>query len=144
YPTVGLHSDVRPASGDQYQSRAHFRAIVGGIAVGRRIDWFSERLSWESSQRYQGATNLLISELKSRRAPVRVVTTDFVAMGENLPRTGGGSIAPGQYVKRFRLINEADSALESTFGLYVQAEVNGGVGELGLLWQDGEQTLLAT
>lgn len=144
YPTVGLHSDVRPANGDRYQSRAHFRAIVGGVAIGSRIDWFSERLSWESSQRYQGATNLLVTELKSRRSPVRVMISDFVAMGETLPCTGGGSIAPGQYFKRYRLVNESNVPLETTFGLYVQAEVNGGVGELGLLWQDVEQTLLAT
>lgn len=144
FPTVGLHSDVRPASGDQYQSRAHFRAIVGGVAIGTRIDWFSERLSWESSQRYQGATNLLVTDLKSRRYPVRVAINDFVVMGETLPCTEGGSIAPGQYLKRFQLSNDSATQIDSTFGLYVQAEVNGGVGELGLLWQDGEQTLLAT
>ena len=51
---VGLHSDVRPAEGDLPQSRSHFRAIVGGLAIGRRLDWFTERLSWEAFQHYQG------------------------------------------------------------------------------------------
>ena len=59
FPTVGLHSDVRPSEGDLPQSRSHFRAIVGGLAVGRRLDWFTERLSWEAFQHYQGATNLV-------------------------------------------------------------------------------------
>ena len=43
FPTVGLHSNVRPREGDLPQSRSHFRAIVGGLAVGRRLDWFTER-----------------------------------------------------------------------------------------------------
>ena len=81
FPTVGLHSDVRPAEGDQPQSRSHFRTIVGGLAIGRRLDWFTERLSWEAFQHYQGATNLLMTELTWRNGPIRVLTTDFVAMG---------------------------------------------------------------
>src|SRR3954467_11671057 len=40
FPTVGMHADVRPADGDWPQSRAHFRAILGGLAIGRRLDWF--------------------------------------------------------------------------------------------------------
>src|SRR5205085_3362695 len=62
YPTVGLHSDVRPAEGDQPQSRSHFRAIVAGLAIERRLDWFTERLSWEVFQHFLGATNLLMTE----------------------------------------------------------------------------------
>ncbi len=144
YPTVGLHSDVRPAEGDQFQSRAHFRAIVGGLASGGGLDWFSDRSAWESTQRYQGATNLLLTELKWRHGPIRVLISDFVVMGESLPRNAGGALAPGQYIKRFRLINEGDEPRGTTFGIYVEAEVNGGVGEPALLWQDGDQTLLAT
>ena len=110
FPTVGLHSDVRPAEGDLPQSRSHFRAIVGGLAVGRRLDWFTERLSWESFQHYQGATNLLVTELTWRSGPIRVWTTDFMAMGDGLPRTAGGTESPGQYLKRFRVKNEGTGA----------------------------------
>ena len=144
FPTVGLHSDVRPAEGDLPQSRSHFRAIVGGLAVGRRLDWFTERLSWDAFQRYQGATNLLLTELNWRNGPVRVLATDFVAMGDGLPKTAGGTGSPGQYIKRFRVKNEGGEPRRALFGVYVQAEVNGGVGEPGLSWHDGDRTLLAT
>ena len=77
------------------QSRSHFRAIVGGLAVGRRLDWFTERLSWEAFQHYQGATNLLMTELSWRNGPIRVLVTDFVAMGDSLPRTAGGTDLAG-------------------------------------------------
>src|SRR5262245_3683929 len=63
FPTVGLHSHVRPKEGDLPQSRSHFRAIVGGLAIGRRLDWFMERAAWESSQKYSGDTNLLTTEM---------------------------------------------------------------------------------
>jgi len=63
FPTAGLHSSVRPREGDLPQSRCHFRAIVGGLAVGRRVDWFTERAAWDSYQQYQGATNLLMTKL---------------------------------------------------------------------------------
>ncbi len=144
FPTVGLHSDVRPAEGDLMQSRSHFRTIVGGLAVGRRLDWFAERLPWEVFQRYQGATNLLVTELRWRHGPIRVLATDFVATGPNLPRTAGGSESPGQYFKRFRITNEADEPKRALFGVYIQAEINGGIGEPGLSWHDGDRTLLAT
>ena len=143
FPTVGLHSDVRPGEGDLPQSRSHFRAIVGGLAVGRRLDWFTERLSWESFQHYQGATNLLVTELTWRSGPIRVWTTDFVAMGDSLPRTAGGTESPGQYLKRFRINNEGTEPRRAMFGVYVQAEINGGIGEPGLSWHDGDRTLLA-
>ncbi|MFO0959000.1 MAG: glycosyl hydrolase [Isosphaeraceae bacterium] len=144
YPTVGLHSDVRPAEGDLPQSRSHFRLIAAGLGAGRRLDWFVERSSWEGFQYYQGATNLLVTELNSRTGPIRVLATDLIAMGPDLPRTAGGSEAPGQYLKRYRLTNEGDSKLRIIFGLYVQAEVNGGVGDPGLSWHDDDRCLLAS
>jgi hypothetical protein len=144
FPTVGLHSDVRPAEGDLPQSRSHFRAIVGGLAVGRRLNWFTERLSWEPFQHYLGATNLLMTELTSRNGPFRVVITDLVVMSGELPRTAGGTESPGQYIKRFRIQNEGAEACKALFGVYIHAEVNGGIGEPGLSWHDGDRTLLAT
>jgi GH15 family glucan-1,4-alpha-glucosidase len=144
FPTVGMHCDVRPANGDWPQSRAHFRAIVGGLAVGRRLDWFTERLCWEAFQHYQGATNLLMTELSWRNGPIRVLATDFVAMGDSLPRTAGGTLSPGQYIKRFRMINEGTEPRRALFGVYIQTEVNGGIGDPGLSWHDGDRTLLAT
>jgi len=143
YPTVGLHSDVRPSEGDLPQSRSHFRGIVGGLAVGRRIDWFTERQSWEAFQHYQGATNLLQTELGWRDGPIRVLITDFAVAEAALPKTAGGTASPGQYVKRFRISNEGPEPRRTLFGVYVQAEVNGGTGETGLSWHDGERSLLA-
>ena len=144
FPTVGLHSDVRPAEGELPQSRSHFRAIVGGLAVGRQLDWFGERLAWGAFQHYQGATNLLTTELRWRHGPIRVLATDFIAMGPCLPRTAGGTETPGQYIKRFRVINDGTEPTSAIFGAYVQAEVNGGIGEPGLSWHDQDRTLLAT
>ncbi len=143
YPTVGLRANVRPAEGDLPQSRSHFRAIVGGLAVGRRLDWFTERASWDAFQHYQGATNLLMTELTWRHGPIRVIVTDFAVMGSLLPKTAGGTSSPGQYVKRFRLNNEGAEPRRALFAVYIHAEVNGGVGEPGLSWHDGERTLLA-
>ena len=143
FPTVGMHTDVRPAEGELPQSRAHFRAIVGGLAIERRLDWFSERLAWQASQQYRGNTNILTTDLSWRHGPVRVLATDFVPTGPNLPRTAGGAISPGQYVKRFHIKNESDLARRALFGLYVHSEVNGGVGEAGLNWHDEAQALLA-
>lgn len=144
FPTVGLHSDVRPAQGDLSRSRSHFRSIVGGLAVGRRLDWFSERLTWEAFQHYLGATNLLVTELNWRNGPIRVLQTDFSVTGEGLPRTAGTTESPGQYLKRFRVKNDGDQPLRTLFGVYIHAEVNGGIGEPGLSWHDGDRTLLAT
>ncbi len=143
FPTVGLHSDVRPAEGELPQSRSHFRAIVAGLAIGRRLDWFGERLAWATFQHYQGATNLLMTELNWKHGPIRVLATDFVARGDCLPRTAGGTESPGQYIKRFRIINDGPEATRAVFGVYVQAEVNGGIGEPGLSWHDADRTLLA-
>jgi hypothetical protein len=85
-----------------------------------------------------------MTELTWRHGPIRVLATDFVAMGPDLPRTAGGTESPGQYIKRFRITNEGNVPRRGHFGLYVQAEVNGGIGEPGLSWQDTDRTLLAT
>jgi hypothetical protein len=144
FPTVGLHSDVRPAQGDQPQSRSHFRAIVGGLAVGYRLDWFCERSAWESHQSYREGTNHLETRLDWKHGRVRVTVTDFVATGPNLPTTAGGARSPAQAFKRFRIENGTQQDLLATFGLYVWAEVNGGVGEPLLGWLDGERALVAS
>lgn len=144
YPTVGLHSDVRPAEGDLRQGRSHFRAIVGGLAVGRRLDWFSERSSWDVFQTHLGATNLLVTDLSWRHGSIKIRATDFVVMGDDMPRTAGGTESPGQYIKRYRIRNEGDEPRKAIFGVYVQAEVNGGIGEPGLSWHDEDRCLLAS
>ncbi|WP_246196470.1 glycoside hydrolase family 15 protein [Aquisphaera giovannonii] len=143
FPTVGLHSHVRPKEGDLPQSRSHFRAIVGGLAIGRRLDWFTERASWESYQKYSGDTNLLTTEMAWRHGPIRVVISDFVAMGQGLPRNAGHEVSPGQYVKRFRVTNEGNGLRQAMIAVYVQAEVNGGVGDTSLSWHDQGRALLA-
>ncbi len=143
FPTVGLHSMVRPREGDQPQSRCHFRSIVGGLAVDRRLDWFTERNAWESYQQYQGATNLLTTKLTWRRGPIEVLLSDFVAVGDCLPMNAGRERSPGQYIKRFLFKNEGKESLEVIFALHVQAEINGGIGDVGLSWHDTDRVLLA-
>ena len=76
--------------------------------------------------------------------PLRVLITDFAVMGGDLPRTTGGTESSGQYVKRFLVKNEGDEVRKMLFGVFIQAEVNGGIGEPGLSWHDGDRTLLAT
>ncbi len=143
FPTVGFRSNVRPKDGDMPRSRSHFQAIIGGLAVGRRLDWFTERSAWDAFQNYSGATNLLTTELNWRHGPIRVVVTDLVAMGDDLPTSADGARSTGQYVKRFRLRNEGPQPRQAIFGVYVQAEVNGGVGDTGLSWHDQDRALLA-
>ncbi|WP_165222201.1 glycosyl hydrolase [Aquisphaera insulae] len=143
YPTVGLHAQVRPREGDLPQSRSHFRAIVGGLAIGRRLDWFTEHATWESYQKYSGDTNLLTTDLAWRHGPIQVQITDFVAAGEGLPRNAGHEKSPGQYIKRFRITNEGAELRQAMIAVYVQAEVNGGVGDTGLSWHDQDRALLA-
>jgi GH15 family glucan-1,4-alpha-glucosidase len=143
FPSVGLHSDVRPLEGELAQSRLHFQAIQGGLAAGRRLDWFDERLAWDATQAYRGATNVLVTDLQWRQGPIRVVATDFAVMGPSLPRTAGGNIAPGQYLKRYQIINETSQRKRLIFGLFVHTEVNGGMGETGLAWRDDERVLVA-
>jgi hypothetical protein len=143
FPTVGLHSNVRPREGDLPQSRSHFRAIVGGLAIGRRLDWFTERAAWETFQNYSGMTNLLGTELTWRHGSIRVLITDFVTMGEALPSNEGGEKSAGQYIKRFRVTNDGPELRQAMIAVYVQAEINGGVGDTGLSWHDQHRALLA-
>ena len=84
-----------------------------------------------------------MTELTWRNGPIRVLATDFMAMGDSLPRTAGGTESPGQYIKRFRVKNEGPEPRRALFGVYIQAEINGGIGEPGLSWHDGDRTLLA-
>src|SRR5262249_39739048 len=107
FPTVGLHSKVRPKEGDLPSSRCHFRAIVGGLSLCRRIDGFTEREAWDWEQEYVGVTNLLTTKLVSRGGPTRVMITDLVAMGACLPLNEGREQSPGQYIKRFWITNQA-------------------------------------
>jgi glucoamylase len=143
FPTVGLHSSVRPKEGDLPQSRCHFRAIVGGLAIGRRLDWFTERTAWDVLQEYKGATNLLSTKLAWREGPISVEIIDFAAMGDCLPMNAGRARSPGQYIKRFLIRNKGKEARPAIFGVYVQAEINGGVGDVGLSWHDLDKSLLA-
>ena len=143
FPTVGLHSYVRPREGDLPQSRCHFRGIIGGLAVGRRLDWFTERAAWDPYQQYQGATNLLTTKLAWRNGPIEVMITDFAALGDCLPLNAGREKSPGQYIKRFLIKNEGTEPRRAVFAVYVQAEVNGGVGDVGLSWHDTDRSLLA-
>jgi GH15 family glucan-1,4-alpha-glucosidase len=143
FPTVGLHSYVRPREGDNPQSRSHFRAIIGGLAVGERLDWFTERAAWDSFQQYQGATNLLTTKLRWRHGPILVLQADFMVMGDSLPSNAGQERSPGQYLKRFFITNEGAEPRSAIFGIYVQVEVNGGVGDVGLSWHEIDEVLLA-
>ncbi len=143
FPTVGLHSYVRPREGDLPQSRCHFRGIIGGLAVGRRLDWFTERAAWDPYQQYQGATNLLTTKLTWRHGPIQVMITDFAALGDCLPLNAGREKSPGQYIKRFLIKNDGTAPRRAIFAVYVQAEVNGGVGDVGLSWHDTDRSLLA-
>jgi hypothetical protein len=143
FPTVGLHSFVRPREGDDPRSRCHFQAIIGGLGVGRRLDWFTERAAWDAYQQYLGATNLLTTKMTWCYGPIQVLITDLVAMGECLPLNAGQAKSPGQYLKRFFIKNEGHEARSAIFGVYVLAEINGGVGDLGLSWHDLDKALLA-
>ncbi len=143
YPSVGLHSNVRPADGDFPQSRAHFRTIMGGLALGPRLDWFSEQSAWDAEQRYRPGTNILETDLNWRRGPIQVLTRDFIVLGPELPTDSLGGPASGQYLKRFRITNRDTLDREATFGLFVHAEVNGGLGEPSLGWRDLDRCLLA-
>ncbi len=143
FPTVGLHSYVRPKEGDLPQSRCHFRAIIGGLAVGRRLDWFTERGAWEPYQQYQGATNLLTTKLTWRHGPIHVRITDFAAFGDCLPLNAGKEKSAGQYIKRFTISNDGAESKRAIFAVYIQAEINGGVGDVGLSWHDIDKSLLA-
>jgi hypothetical protein len=64
-------------------------------------------------------------------------------MGDCLPRNAGREQSPGQYLKRFFIKNEGSESTAAIFGVYVQAEINGGVGDVGLSWHDIDKSLLA-
>ena len=64
-------------------------------------------------------------------------------MGDCLPLNAGREKSPGQYIKRFFIKNEGTEPRSAIFGVYVQAEVNGGVGDVGLSWHDIDKALLA-
>ena len=86
-----------------------------------------------------------MTELSWRNGPIRVLVTDFVAMGDSLPRTAGGTRLAGPVHQAVpRSINEGTEPRRALFGVYIQAEVNGGIGDPGLSWHDGDRTLLAT
>ena len=55
-----------------------------------------------------------------------MLVTDLAVMGGGLPKTAGGTDSPGQYIKRFRSRTREPSPRRALFGVYVQAEVNGG------------------
>ena len=64
-------------------------------------------------------------------------------MGEGLPQNAGHENSPGQYIKRFRITNEGTEPRQAMIAVYVQAEINGGVGDIGLSWHDQDRALLA-
>ena len=142
FPTVGLHSSVRPREGDNPRSRSHFRDHRRA-GRGSSPGLVHRARTWDSFQQYLGATNLLTTKLNWRYGPIQVLLTDFVAMGESLPLNAGNEKSPGQYLKRFFITNNGDESKVAVFGVYLQAEINGGVGDLGLSWHDIDKALLA-
>ena len=84
-PTSGPpRATCRRAARTSARSSAAWRSAAGstGSPSGSR---------WEAFQHYLGATNLLMTELTWRNGPIRVLITDFVVMGDCLPRTAGGT-----------------------------------------------------
>ena len=49
-----------------------------------------------------------------------------------MPKNEGREKSPGQYIKRFRITNEGTELRQAMIAVYVQAEINGGVGDIGL------------
>jgi glucoamylase len=143
FPTVGLRSSVRPKEGDLPHSRCHFRAIMGGLSIGRRLDWFTEQAAWVPYQQYLGATNLLTTKLSWRRGPINVMITDMCVIGDCLPTNAGRETSPGQYIKRFSIKNDGAEECRAVFAVYVHAEVNGGVGDVGFSWHDKDRAIRA-
>jgi hypothetical protein len=64
-------------------------------------------------------------------------------MGDCLPLNAGREKSAGQYIKRFFIKNEGTEARHAFFAVYVQTEINGGVGDVGLSWHDIDKSLLA-
>ena len=117
FPTVGLHSYVRPqgrrpaAEPLPFPRRSSAAWPSAGGSTGSR-----NAAAWDPYQQYQGATNLLTTKLTWRHGPIQVVITDFAAMGDCLPSNAGREKSPGQYIKRFLIKNEGTEARQAIFG----------------------------
>ena len=142
FPTVGLHSTS--VSGD-LPCRAGLTSalIVGGLAIRCCGSIGSLSDSPGRSSSITSATNLLVTELIEAGAGPR--NLDHRPGGDGLcgPAADGRNESPGQYLKRFRIINDGTEDFDALFGLFVRTEING-VGEPGLSWHDGVRALLAT
>jgi hypothetical protein len=143
FPSVALHSNVRPSEGDSPQSRTHFRAIVAGFAETGQIDWLGEP-AWESRQSYEPGTAVLRTVLSHRDGQLRLKVADFAVMPEQWPDLDKNNLSPGLFLKRYEVINDADHDRTLIFAVYVHAETNGGIGEPVLSWLDDDQALLAS
>ena len=102
-----------PAQGDLPQGRSHFRAIVGGLAIRRppRLVHRAARLAGLPALPGGDQPPRHRTDLASRSGP-GLLMTDLVAMGDCLPRTDGGTASPGQYLKRFRVVNDGPDDLD--------------------------------
>lgn len=143
FPSVALHSNVRPAEGETPLSRTHFRGIVAGLAEAGAIDWFSEPI-WQGSQAYEPASNVLKTVLSHRDNHLRVFVHDLAVDGEPWPEGESGPILPCTYLKRYEIRNDSDVERSLTFAIFVHSEVNGGIGEPVLSWRDAESALTAS
>lgn len=143
FPSVALHSNVRPSEGDSPQSRTHFRTIAAGIAETGQIDWMEDPV-WESRQSYEPGTAVLKTVMSHRDGLLRVFVTDLAVMSDPWPESESGPLVPALYFKRFEIQNDADHDRTLIFGLFVHAEINGGIGEPSLSWLDEDQALLAS
>ena len=144
FPTVGLHSDVRPAEGDLPQSRSHFRAIVGGLAIGRRLDWFTERLGLGGLPALPGGHEPPDDRADlAERADPRAGRPTSSRWATACPGPPAGPSRPASTSSGSGSSTTGPKPTAAVFGVYVQAEVNGGIGEPGLSWHDGDRTLLA-
>ncbi len=94
-------------------------------------------------QQYLGVTNLLTTKLSWRRGPINVMITDMAVMGDCLPTNAGQEKSPGQYIKRFSIKNDGAEHCRAVFAVYVHAEVNGGVGDVGFSWHDSDKAIQA-
>ena len=81
-------------------------------------------------QHYQGATNLLMTELTWRAGTDPRPGDRLHGQRANcLPRTADGSESPrGSTSSGSAWSTTAPSPFEAVFGVYVQAEINGGIG----------------
>ena len=143
FPSVALHSSVRPSEGDSPQSRTHFRTIVAGFAETGQIDWLGEPV-WESRQRYEPGTAVLRTVLSHREGQLRLLVSDMAVMTDPWPDHESESLTPGLFLKRYQVINDADHDRTLIFAIYVHAETNGGIGEPVLSWLDSDEALVAS